>query len=159
MFIGGRGRITDGQGRGDPLLIWVVNEYHRANVELDGLILRNTGIQYWQAFNFYWLQILIKIITGILWCIAVRFFMLQIYGKCQYIFFNIFIKGKRNKRVIISKVVHNFPQLRARLFAICPDKKFDFGLLEIPKFSFSFDFVNDLMVEMKFYTKDIYLSF
>lgn len=104
---------------------------------------------------------MIKIITGILWCIAVRFFMLQIYDKCkrQYIFFNIFIKGKRNKRVIISKVVHNFPQLRARLFAICPDKKFDFGLLEIPKFSFSFDFVNDLMVEMKFYTNDIYLSF
>lgn len=103
-------------GKGDPLLIWVVNGYHRANVELDGLILRNTGIQYWQAFNFYWLQILIKMITGILWCIAVRFFMLQIYDKCkrQYIFFNIFIKGKRNKRVIISKVVHNFPQLRAR---------------------------------------------
>lgn len=34
-----------------------------------------------------------------------------------------------------------------------------FWVLEIPKFSFSFDFVNDLMVEMKLYTKDIYLSF
>lgn len=87
--------------------------------------------------------------------------MLQIYDKCkrQYIFFNIFIKGKRNTRVIISKVVPNFPQLRAILFAICSGKKIDFGLLETPKFSFSFDFANDLMVEMKFYTNDIYLSF
>lgn len=28
-----------------------------------------------------------------------------------------------------------------------------------PIYCFSFDFVNDLVVEMKLYTKDIYLSF